>query len=303
MRSIKLTPIVLFAYKRIDKVKTCLESLEKCKDADKTNLIIFCDGYKGETDKQNVLEVQNYIRIYSQNKHSFCNVYPFFKEKNHGLANSIVSGVTKVMQEYGSAIIVEDDLIVSGDFIQYMNAALKYYKDDKRVGTIGAFTPISNKIQMSPGGVLKSRMGCCWGWATWYDRWKNIDWNIDHCLPLTEEEQKSIDRVQYGFCAMLKQQAEGKIDSWAVRYDYYSIKNDLWTIYPNKSKVASVGFDSSSTHAKDKHDKRKKVTAEEDAIYMTRLEDVIDVSIPMRAYFKPGIIEKIRYFFVMRRYR
>ncbi len=293
----KYSPIALFAYKRLDKVKTCLETLEKCIDADKTDIFIFCDGYKGNEDKSAVSSVQEFVKQYSTSNRTFNNVDVFLKEKNMGLANSIINGVTDIINRYGCVIIVEDDLVVSDDFIQYMNNALSFYESDEKVGAIGGFTPLVKKICVNPNGVLKSRMGCCLGWATWSDRWDKVDWNINNYPTLSKEERKVIDKVQYGFTAMLDQQLQGNIDSWAVRWDYHFIRNHWWTIYPNKSKVRCIGFDASSTHAKDKHDKRKKVIAENETINMCDFNDVVDVSAPMRAYFKPSIWEKIRYFF------
>lgn len=297
------SPIVLFAYKRLDKVSSCLESLERCIDADKTDLFIFCDGYKGDKDKEEVLAVQEFIKKYGMSNRKFQNINISLKEKNTGLAKSIIGGVTEIIDKYESVIIIEDDLIFSDDFIQYMNKGIAFYGDDKRVGAIGGFTPSDSKICIKPNGVVKSRMGCCLGWATWHDRWNSMDWSwdINSYSNLTAEERKKVDKIQYGFSAMLKQQALGEIDSWAVRWDYHFMKNEWWTIYPNKSKVSCIGFDASSTHAVDEHDKRSKVIAESEETEMISFEDVVDVSAPMRAYAKPSVWEKIRYFLIKRK--
>ena len=96
-------PVVLFAYKRADKLKQCIDALAKNIDADKTDLIIFSDGYKGEQDQKQVEEVRSYLREVSREKF-FALVQIVERECNWGLANSIIDGVTQVINKYGKII-------------------------------------------------------------------------------------------------------------------------------------------------------------------------------------------------------
>ena len=45
-----------------------------------------------------------------------------------GLAKSILTGVTNMFKKYDSLIIIEDDVIISPDFIDYMLRGLKFYE-------------------------------------------------------------------------------------------------------------------------------------------------------------------------------
>jgi hypothetical protein len=47
---------------------------------------------------------------------------------------------------------------------------------------------------------------------------------------------------------MLKNQMDGRIDSWAIRFCYHQFKNDLRTIFPTSSKLVSIGFGEDATH-------------------------------------------------------
>lgn len=291
-------PIIIFAYKRKDKLQHCLKMLEKNDVVRYSDLIIYSDGYKGKKDKKQVEEVQNYLDKYCKNNRSFNNICLYKSEKNKGLANSVIHGVSQVIENYGKAIIIEDDLEVSSDFLSFMNDALIYYEHEDRVGAIGGFTPLDKRVRVNPEKVLKSKMGCCWGWATWKDRWRKADWNINNCINVSAKERKQLDKIQYGFSAMLKQQARGRIDSWAVRWDYLFLRSGWWTIYPNKSKVANIGFDSASTHCNNNRDERRKVRAENENIQFDVFEILPDVSKPMRKYYKPSVCEKIYFLYV-----
>ena len=47
---------------------------------------------------------------------------------------------------------------------------------------------------------------------------------------------------------MLKNQMNGSIDSWAIRWCYHQFKHDLKTVFPTISKVKSIGNTMDATH-------------------------------------------------------
>ena len=188
---ISFAPIAIFAYKRKDKIEQCLSSLKKCDGFDKSQLFIFSDGFKGEADKGQVGEVRDYLRTFSQM--CSCKSIEIIESKyNKGLANSIITGVTSIVNKYGKIIVVEDDLIVSKDFIKYMNIGLDFYETNKRYGMISAYTYPLKELDSYDKDVYVTRKGDCWGWATWKDRWETVDWelkNFDEYLSNTERKK------------------------------------------------------------------------------------------------------------------
>ena len=136
---IKYAPIVAFAYNRADKIIGCLKSLELNPEASGTDLYIYCDGAKNNEGLPKVQKTRDELHEYEKNS-SFASVTIIEASQNKGLAASIIAGVTEVINKYGRAIIVEDDLVVSGRFLEYMNGALDYYKDNDKIGAISAYT-------------------------------------------------------------------------------------------------------------------------------------------------------------------
>ena len=55
-------PVVLFVYKRLEHTRKTIESLMKNTLASETDVYIYSDGYKGEKDYNDVIEVRNYIK-------------------------------------------------------------------------------------------------------------------------------------------------------------------------------------------------------------------------------------------------
>ena len=56
----------------------------------------------------------------------------------------------------------------------------------------------------------------------------------------------------YGYVEMLKSQIIGKNNSWAIRWYASAFLKDMLTLYPGKSYVQNIGFDSQATHCKSK---------------------------------------------------
>ena len=132
-------PVAVFAYNRVDKLENCISHLELCPEVAKTELFLFCDGAKSDKDRERVRKVQEYAHKYS-GANPFKKVTVCAQENNKGLAASIISGVTDVVNEYGRVVVVEDDLVVLPSFLNFMNEGLEYYRENEKCGSICAFS-------------------------------------------------------------------------------------------------------------------------------------------------------------------
>lgn len=242
-------PVVLFVYNRLDHTMNVIESLSKNILADKTDLYVFSDAAKTENGLEKVNEVREYIRKTDWRK-SFQKVTVVEAEQNKGLAKSIIGGVTSILEEYGKVIVVEDDLILSPYFLQYMNGALDYYKDVPDIWSISGYSFPMKSLKNYPHDVFYSYRGCSWGWATWEDRWVKTDWEVKDYPDLMQSRQwqKRFNRGGGDLTGMLGMQMEGKINSWAIRWVFTQSNLDMYTVYPKNSYVLNDGCDGSGTH-------------------------------------------------------
>lgn len=243
-------PIVLFVYNRVDKVKKVLTSLGDCELAKYSDLYIFSDAAKKyREDVCKVAEVREYVqkREYID---KFRSVTVSLAKEHKGLANSVIEGVTNVIRKHGKVIVVEDDLILAPDFLVYMNQALKYYRNDKWIWSISGFTPQLPRLNEISEDVYFSYRGSSWGWATWINRWKNVDWDVKDFEKFRKNPVKQLllNRGGYDLTKMLFLQMRGKIDSWAVRWCYAQSRQRRLTVYPKYTLVWNAGMDGSGTH-------------------------------------------------------
>lgn len=247
-----VSPVVVFAYNRPEKLDNCLNSLEKCEKAESTMLYVFCDGPKSASDVEMVERVREVAKKHARNS-VFKNFSIVTQECNKGLAESVISGVTKIVNEYGSVIVVEDDLVVKPSFLIFLNEGLRFYRDEKDYGSISAFTYPMDCLNKYDMDVFATRKAECWGWATWADRWNDAEWrNVDFKRYFSDvSERIQFEHLEAGLDRLMYLQYKGKIDSWAIRWVFYLFRMNMLTVYPKKSRVANEGFDGSGTHCKD----------------------------------------------------
>lgn len=243
-------PVVLFVYNRLEKVRNCLEALECNQECGQTDLYIFADGAKGKEDIDRVMDVREFIKKKYIPHSIFKRVNLIESAHNKGLANSIIDGVTKVISRYGRVIVVEDDLIVSDDFLAYMNGALNYYEHIPNIGSISAYTYPLKELRRYKKDVFMLRKGECWGWGTWENRWLQVDWNVSSFEEYKDNDimRKEFDSIGCGLDSMLCSYMEGTLDTWAVRWCYHLYRNNLLTVYPKISRTKNEGIDGSGVH-------------------------------------------------------
>ena len=247
-------PIVVFAYRRLVHLKKCLKALEiACREqAEKADLYLFADGYKSEADRDEVQAVQEFAAHYACD--CFNKVVPFLSERNKGLQASVIDGVSKIIEQYGKVIVVEDDLVVASGFLKFMNQALEEFENDQRVWSIGGWVPELHSISNLKADMFLSYRAECWGWATWKDRWRLVDWDVKDYerVRYSFKERRAFARGGGDMPLMLDAQMEGKIQSWAIRWAYSENKCHMFTVCPKYSLVKNEGFDGSGTNCQGK---------------------------------------------------
>lgn len=239
-------PVIIFAYKREEHLKQVMKALKRCELADKTEVFVFIDGPKTENDQEAVKKVQEYAEsLYEEKWFLTLNIEK--SEINKGLSKSIIGGVTKVINQYKKVIVLEDDIIVKSNFLVYMNKALDFYEKNKSIWSISGFTPQLKSLKTLDDFIYKNYRGSCWGWASWADRWNQIDWEVKDykSFMFNTKKRRMFNRGGNDLSRMLDAFMVGKISSWAVRWNYMQSKLGMFSIAPRVSLCSNVGFDGS----------------------------------------------------------
>ncbi len=240
-----LAPIALFVYNRPEHTRRTISYLQKNLLADESRLFIFSDAPKTDDDKTKVEQVRNFIKDVS----GFKSVKIIERKENLGLANSIISGVTQLVAEYGKIIVFEDDLLSSPHTLEYFNEGLNTYAKEEKVMHIGAY--MYELADKKLPEAFFWRAATSWGWATWGRAWNHFEDDVDVLLNQFDKQktdQFSINGTM-NFWKQLTGFKAGKNNSWAIRW-YASIflKGGL-TLNPSTSLIQNIGNDGSGTHS------------------------------------------------------
>ncbi|MDB4901705.1 MAG: glycosyltransferase [Mucilaginibacter sp.] len=240
-----LAPIALFVYNRPEHTRRMLNYLQKNLLAEESRLYIFSDGPKTDDDKVKVEQVRQLIKEAS----GFKAIKIINRKENLGLANSIISGVAQLVNEYGKVIVFEDDLLSSPYTLQYFNEALTRYANNEKVMHIGAYMYELDKKNLPE--TFFYRAATSWGWATWARAWKNFEPDIDKLITQFDAkkiEQFSIDGSM-NFWKQIEQFKAGKNNSWAIRWYASIFLKEGLTLNPSTSLVHNIGHDGSGVHS------------------------------------------------------
>jgi hypothetical protein len=247
----KLAPIALFVYNRVEHARRTVNSLEKNDLARQSDLFVFADGTRNEADAARIQEVRKFARGIE----GFRSVTIIDRERNFGLSDSIISGITQLCHEFGRAIAVEDDIVTAPDFLTFMNRGLERYRDEPKVFSINGFNFAIATPACYPCDAYFSYRSNSWGWGTWKDRWDMADWSVKDFPQFISdpERQARFNRGGTDLTGGLVRSVVGKLHgSWDIVWAYTHSKHDAVALRPVVSKVLNIGFDGSGTHCRRK---------------------------------------------------
>lgn len=241
----KKISVAVFTYNRPEHTQRTLDALSKCWRIEDCEFHFFSDGPRVSADCVAVNATRKVIHSWAF--HFGATVVE--RPQNFGLAKSIVSGVSSLCELYGRVIVLEDDLVVSPDFLHFMIESLVRYENEEQVMQIGGFTIAP------PSGLTADAfflpVTTTWGWATWQRAWKKFSWDP---LELEEAKLDSEWRRRFdlndtcAFSSMLEDRITGKNDSWGILWWYAVSRLHGLVVYPAKSLVWNGGFDGSGVH-------------------------------------------------------
>lgn len=243
--SCQFAPVALFVYRRTDLLRLVLKSLQACEGYSQSEVFLFSDGPKTQ---EAAADVQAVREILAELKTS--NMTIVESPVNKGLAASIIDGATKLCNQYGRVIVLEDDLLLSPLTLRWFNTALSYYENTEQVMQISAYAFHSRRTTLL-NEALFLPVPSSWGWATWSRAWNEFDRDAIGAEEALEDPStlRSFDlHGAFKYSKMLKDQRQGLNDSWAIRWYWSMFRKEGLTLYPPVSFITNLGQDSKATH-------------------------------------------------------
>ena len=217
-------PIVVFGFNRPDALKNTIASLLRNEEAKDSDLFVFVDGPReGKVGEKEKVEV---VREYVKSITGFKSLHYTFAENNKGLADSIIGGVSQVINQ------------------------LEIYENNQKVMSVCGH---SCKVKVPadyPYDAYFFTRSSSWGWATWKDRWDLVDWKLNDWDSVVANRKAFIKSQGSDVFKMLRDCKLGKNHSWAIRFCYAQFVQNRLSVIPNNSLVDNEGFGGDGTNCK-----------------------------------------------------
>ena len=224
--------IVVPAFRRSNSLRRLLRSISEALISDTPDVIISLEG--GATPEV-IREAERFATEYK-------NTRILRHEERLGLRNHIIK-CADFSLEYGSVIILEDDLMVDPQFYKYSVDAMCYYAQASNIAGFALYSPEYNEFAGLPFRPMYNgfdtylmRTPCSWGQAWTSTQWTKFrNWYLG-------ADQKIINATKIPFS--MKDWPES---SWKKYYAAYISANSLDFVYPYRSLATNCG-DDGGTH-------------------------------------------------------
>ena len=230
-------PVGVFAYNRPQHLRLTLEALGRSGSLEGFEFHVFCDAPRTPEAADGVEQVRGVAREWVNNIGGEL----ILREENMGFGN-LTAGINDLCARYGWAIVIEDDIVVAPDFLDYMRAGLERYRDEPKVSMITGFMfQVDNDPK--PGSLFIS-FASVWGWATWKRAWDQYERTPSGWRDLLNDpaERRRFDLDgRFGFYGALEGTQTGKLDTWDVQWYYAMFKAGGLCLAPWRSLVWNTG--------------------------------------------------------------
>lgn len=246
----KYAPIIVPVYHRVHAFRRCIESLKANSLAKESDLFIVSDAPVCLEHKPLIDEVRRYAKTIR----GFNKVCLIFHDKNLGSFDSPFEGISLALQDNESFIYLEDDIVVSSNFLRYMNDGLQTYKDDPLIYSICGFCPSFSIPSNYKEDVWFSPMHNPWGYATWKDKLEKVDYSSYNRYSALKQNHKLKKFMSVGFYikGILIADSKGEINAGDLRVYYHMFQHNMCSVFPVVSKTQNWGFDGTGEHCGNK---------------------------------------------------
>lgn len=280
MLNMSYAPIILFCYQRVDTIRLSIDSLLQCTESKFSDLIIISDGPADDSVKENVERVRKFIRQIS----GFKSIEIIERSLNLGVDNNIIDGLREISHRFCKFIVLEDDIVVKKNCLAYFNIALEFYQDNEQIISISGFSYLKKIDKKFEYDVYFTGRHNPWGWASWSNRIRDVDWRIDNKNFFLKSStlQKQFNQWGSDMTSMYIKTIKGKIRAWDIRLDFHIFNKSGYVCYPVESLTCNIGFgraDSTNTIGYNRY--KPKLSIDEKKIFKLPQEIAVNENIKM----------------------
>lgn len=248
-------PIAICTLNRYEHFRRCIESLEKNPWSIYTDIFISVDFPSNEKHKEGYEKIIEYL---SKCELHFKQVYSFFQKRTLGANENYNFIINTVFARYDRIIVLEDDLEVSPNYLEYMDKALAYGENKDNIFCVCGLGEISiKKIKNIEGSVFFAQFISAGGGfyrnriqlkdevvsKQWLDE---ISHSCKKMLKLYFKHRQTFYFFLENYIIQKKPVfflSNGELANIDITLHIYMIMSNMYAILPTKPKVRNWGYD------------------------------------------------------------
>lgn len=242
------SPVIIPTLCRYEHFRKCIESLQKCTYAEKTDVIIGLDYPLKDGHWEGYRKIDAFLKGVC----GFRNLIIFRREQNFGSHRNIVALQEYALSKYSSFIYMEDDIEVGPCFLDYIHKGLFKFADDESVYAICGYSPLHIAFDESETFYRQDLNFSAWGYGVskknyikmkmTMSRWYSIGKLLN---PLALYKVIHLSWGAFLFLMMHVMNPQLLTDYVLSNYLLLEAKD---VVMPNISLVRNNGFDGSGEH-------------------------------------------------------
>jgi hypothetical protein len=223
--------VLIICFKRSDNVRKLLTSI--CEQG-VTKVYLAIDG-----PRDSGISIGDLIESESREiARRYCVDFHIWKrETNLGPAVSVITAIDWFFSFEKAGIILEDDLVISSDLLQYFEVMLDRFESNQDVmmlsGTQFVNSKDSEEFRWTSYPVI-------WGWASWSDRW---DLYRDRISLLNRSKIEGTSKEKRFWKTGLRRCSSGIQDAWDIPLAVSQLAAQKKTILPPVNLISNHGAD------------------------------------------------------------
>lgn len=192
------------------------------------------------------LEVRSYINQIDWD----CEVKTWFRDEYVEVFTSLWGAIDWVFKNEEKAIIIEEDVVASFAFFDFMDQALDMYKSNEKIFLVSGNNPVPSK---SPKGLdaFASRYSTIFGWGSWKNRWDTLDRRMKGWPELKRSNafkkywnnyfMRKVQSYYFDRYYNLLSADDTYLGPWDFITDYNFISQGKYCLLPKENLAADIG--------------------------------------------------------------
>lgn len=234
----KKLPVLLICYLRLDQIEKAIEKLFVYGVQD---IYLAIDGAKNEKDfETQSLKCKDFQKKYQQTD---LRLHIWHRQRNLGIAVSVITAIDWFFSNTESGIILEDDLRFEESFIDFCEIAWEKYEKNENVWMVSGsnFMPEDDRLQ-----VKCINYPMIWGWCSSSEKWKKM--RVSYLsIPKTGIKDWFIPRNTFFLVGLIRANSLS-IDTWDIQIAQRMLKEKRYCILPPVNLISNQGFDENAVH-------------------------------------------------------